>query len=117
MSLALSPAILEAAYDFLRTTPPFKSWKLPPAEEIRFRVMSAKDCRGWHTFNNGEHDIAISRSVIGRTSALMETLAHEMIHVYQINKKSWTKNTEHNAEFWRLAKIICKHHGFDPKLF
>ena len=117
MTLPLSPAILEAAYNYLLATPPFKSWKLPAADEIRFRVASDKGCRGWHTHGSGEHDIAISCAVIGRTAPLMETMAHEMIHVYQAHKGTATKKAEHNAEFHRLAKAVCRRHGFDQKLF
>jgi len=34
MTLPLTPATLTAAYEFLRTTPPFKGWKLPHADEV-----------------------------------------------------------------------------------
>ena len=41
--MKLTPGILEAAYEFLRTTPPFKGWKLPSGVDITFRVIKKLD--------------------------------------------------------------------------
>jgi hypothetical protein len=45
---------------------------------------------------------------------LVETMAHEMIHARQQQARTCTPNTEHNAEFQRLAALVARHHGFDP---
>jgi hypothetical protein len=44
-------------------------------------------------------------------------MAHEMIHQHQQRQRTDTPNTEHNAEFMRLARAVCRHHGWDEKEF
>ncbi len=120
MTLHLTPNILRGAYDFVRTTQPFHRWKLPPGEEVEFRVVAKPDQRGWHTRSltaSSHHVIGISRACIGRTDSLIMVMAHEMVHVRQSARGTETSNTVHNAEFRRLARIVCGHHGFDPLLF
>lgn len=63
-----------------------------------------------------DHAITMSESVIGHWSTLSETMAHEMIHLYQSINKRQTK-TEHNLDFRKLAKEVCREFGFDPRCF
>jgi hypothetical protein len=63
------------------------------------------------------HEVSISQNRVGHTSILMRTVAHEMIHQYQLRAWPETANTEHNAEFVRLAKRVCRVHGRDEKEF
>jgi predicted metal-dependent hydrolase len=44
-------------------------------------------------------------------------MAHEMIHLKQGISKTETPNAVHNAEFWRIAKSVCKRFGWDEKTF
>lgn len=118
MSLRLTPEMLAAAYEFLRTSAPFRGWRLPTADEVEFQVVAARDrhghyCRG----DSAEHRIAISAATVGHTETLMRTVAHEMIHLYQRERRTETANAEHNSEFLRLARFVCLHHGFDPRAF
>jgi len=39
MTLHLTPDMLAGVYEFLRTTEPFKAWKLPHADELGFAVV------------------------------------------------------------------------------
>jgi hypothetical protein len=119
LSLPLTPEILEAAYEFLRCTPPFKGWKLPQGEEVEFVVSRLQDREGDHTTYRGtsDHVIRVSSKRIGHTTSLVVVMAHEMIHAKQAVAKTFTANAEHNAEFRRLATNVCKLHGFDPKTF
>lgn len=115
--MKLTPALLEATYDFLRETPPFRRWGLLPGEEVEFRVIRDRATRGYHRGVRREyHIIGISGACIGRMEALLAVLAHEMIHLYQEEKGTRTR-AQHNAGFHRLAKIVCRHHGYDPLLF
>ena len=43
------------------------------------------------------------------------TMAHEMVHIYNVSKGH--TRSEHGAEFQRCARLVCKHHGFDQKMF
>lgn len=38
--LHLTLEMLEGAYEYLRTTPPFRRWKLPPGADIEFHVTT-----------------------------------------------------------------------------
>jgi len=66
MTLPLTPAVLEAAYAYLRETSPFKGWRLPHARQ-------------------------------------------------EITKTA--RRGGHNKEFHRLARRVCKVHGWDVRLF
>ena len=85
---------------------------MPPSDEMRFRVTRSKDDRGYAI---DTCEIGISSHNIGRTESLMEAMAHEMVHVH-VHARGHTRS-EHGAEFWRCARLVCRHHGFDPKLF
>lgn len=112
MTLPLSPALLEAAYSFLLSTPPFKGWKLPPPEAIKFRVMHHLDCRAQHFLDSDGHVIDISARKVGHTSTLLICLSHEIIHVRQKERGlPWS----HGEGFRHMARQVAKFHGYDPK--
>jgi hypothetical protein len=118
VSLRLTPEMLAAAYDFLRASPPFRGWRLPHPDEIEFHVAATRDRRGHYCRGEGTlHRIAISAATVGHTETLMRTMAHEIIHLYQRERRTETPNAEHNSEFLRLARFVCLHHGFDPRAF
>lgn len=117
MSLVFNSDIMRAAYDYLNETLPFSKWNLPDGEDVEFVVTKSKSDAGWHKIKNGKDYIAASGVCIGRTESLMELIAHEMGHLHQRSIGTETKGVTHNAAFWAIAAEICKHHGFDPKLF
>jgi predicted SprT family Zn-dependent metalloprotease len=108
----ITPDILHAAYEYLRACPPFKRWKLPHADVIEFHVIRHQSTAG--RCHKNPLRIDISHELIKRTHSLMETMAHEMIHLYldRLGVRS-----EHGADFKRCAALVCKHHGFDVALF
>ena len=116
MTLPLSPDILRAAYDYLSTTSPFTRWNLPDSDDVKFIVMRDRNLCGWHEIDRKKHTIAISSHFVGRSLSLIETMAHEMIHVHQVNSGMSTGG-EHNRAFKKLAARVCKIHGFDVKVF
>lgn len=101
---------LPLCYEMLRSTMPFKQWGLPPSTEVEFRVTRERHVLGTHTryVRTDEHIISISNVRVGHMSTLIETMAHEMVHVK-------TRKPEHNKEFYRLWRQVCRYHGFDPK--
>lgn len=116
MTLPLTPDMLHAAYEFLKSTPPFSKWNLPDGEDVTFKVSKRSDSFGRHWIEGDRHVIEASSKLIGHTVTLIELMAHEMIHVHQ-NDVGMTTSGEHNAAFRKLAERVCKVHGFDPKSF
>lgn len=118
--LHLTPEILRAAYEYLRATPPFNRWGLPPADEVEFHVTRHVDRRGdWNCYqkkSGGGHIIRISSVYIGRTDSLMEAMAHEMVHA-RCEILGDKTSAPHGGNFKRLAASVCRRHGFDVRQF
>jgi hypothetical protein len=117
MTLPLDKEILAAAYDFLRTTPPFRTWNLPEAEDVKFKVVRTRRNYGRYLLANGTHTIEVSSGAVGHTTTLMTTLAHEMIHLHEWHANANRTGGEHTAAFKKWAAQVCRVHGFDPKWF
>ncbi|HJR55150.1 MAG TPA: SprT-like domain-containing protein [Rhizomicrobium sp.] len=128
--LHLTPELLEASYEYLRLSPPFRGWNLPEGDQISFRVMGARDryghFRGRHTKARAKarasargvdsfSEIAISAGKVRSTDMLMATMAHEMIHLYQ--DETGSARGHHNPQFLSLAARVCAFHGFDLESF
>jgi hypothetical protein len=116
MTVPLTRDTLAAAYDYLRSTPPFRSWNLPEPEEIVFRVAKTPGLYGWCDHKRGRHVIAVSRQAVGHTMTLFETMAHEMLHLHEA-RAGVRSRSEHGPAFKKWSARICKVHGFDPKRF
>ena len=116
MTLRLTPAMLEAAYEYLRSTPPFRGWRLPHADDVEFRVLNTKDYMALWEKNGTQHRISISDSRVGHTHTLMVAMAHEMVHIRQ-DRDGTEDKQDHNDAFRKHARRICRVHGFDPKEF
>lgn len=120
MKLGLTPDMAAGAYEYLRVSKPYRRWKLPEADDLGFRITRHNDRFGHF---RGEalpgkiRDIAISESKVITNQMLVEVMAHEMIHLYQEIRGTGSNRVQHNAEFKRLARSICRTHGFDPKTF
>ncbi len=116
--MRLTPVLLEAAYVFLRATPPFRRWALPESCDVEFRVSKDREALGSHQLHSrqGHHVITISGVRVSHLMTLMSVTAHEMLHLYQAESGEETKS-EHNADFRRLSKIVCRYHGWDPLEF
>ena len=117
--LTLTPEMLEGAYEYLRVSPPFCSWSLPDADHVSFRVMGARDrfghFRGRIKGMPDLNEIGVSLRAVRSTDLLMATMAHEMIHLYQ--DETGTARGHHNPKFRKLARRVCRIHGFDPESF
>jgi len=119
--LPLTVDSLRAAYEYLRTTPPFSSWNLPEPEDIQMKVARDRHTAAWHTCcrtgRGRKHTIAVSVKYVGRTEALMATMAHEAIHLHMSLTGMDRGRGEHSAAFHKIAGDVCRIHGFDPKAF
>ncbi len=114
MTLPITPALLRATYDFLRVTPPFKSWGLPPGEDVVFKVTRSRNTHGDHLLHNGVHTIRVSCIKVGYTAVLISLMAHEMVHA--VCDLEGVRSA-HGKAFKRRAAAVCRYHGFDPMEF
>lgn len=122
MSLRLTPATLEGAYEYLRTTAPFNKWRLPEADGIAFEVTGHDDRYGhhqsWPSRSRKHEVIAISNTNTKTSAALIETMAHEMCHLQSRILFGYRKRGQgHGPRFRELARAVCRNHGFDLKTF
>jgi hypothetical protein len=111
--MRLKPHILEACYSFLRCTPPFSGWHMPEADDVQFHVtrfghMADYGCEP------GEHVIRISERRVELTNTLVQTMAHEMVHLY-LTESGQPGATEHGIAFTKAWKTVCRNHGWDRK--
>lgn len=118
MRLHITPAMVEGAYELLRSTPPFKRWKLPTSDELGFKVTAQADRYGH--YNDGKPQghwphIAISVAHVKDLTTLLEVIAHEMCHIRQ--GQLGRNVADHGLVFKRLAKQVCKRHGFKQETF
>lgn len=127
MALHLTPALLEATYELLRLTPPFRAWHLPDADEVEFHAVSIKGVAQAEHYILGNsttrlkdktehHVIRLNPKRHHTLQAVMMTLAHEMCHMREYELGNRVTGC-HGAKFDELAKLVCKHHGFDRGQF
>mgnify|MGYP001599110737 CR=1 FL=1 len=111
----LTPSVLKASYEYLKACPPFSRWGLPDGDSIEWHVINKKDIDGFCTeFKKGAYRIEINANKIKATETLMATMAHEMVHIRLFMQEV---KALHGYEFKRLAKMVCKEHGFREELF
>ena len=120
MSLPLTPDTMAAAYDLLKTTPPFVNKKLPDSDDVVFKVSRMLGETGHYQRDGLDHIISASERAIGTMDSLLQLIGHEMIHMWlEITgkeSKSPSPNV-HNTAFRRYAAQFCKAHGYDLKAF
>lgn len=118
MSLHLTPMMLEASYELLRTTPPFNKWKLPEADDVEFHVHRVPGCYGDLRINHASKTYIIRMSFkhLRDVTHMLATMAHEMCHMRQ-HLLEPNRPVAHGPKFKRLAAQVCRHHGFDAATF
>jgi len=103
-------------YDMLHVTKPFVSWNLPDSEDVKFVVYNSLANRAEHQFWNDRHTIWVSKRHNKRLDDVIMVMAHEMIHVFE-EHVGISCGHEHSDAFWKLAKQVCRIHGFDYDKF
>jgi hypothetical protein len=113
MAVKITPDILRHAFEFLAATEPFCRWSLPDADDVDFRVGRSQTVFGWMDWATGKRPvICLSQPLHYHTNSIMETMAHEMIHLYLRDVKA-DKGAPHGAPFRKLAAQVCRVHGWD----
>lgn len=119
MTFPLTPEVLAAAYDFVVATEPFCRWNLPDSDDVKFRVIGSRKVFATYHWE-GRHVISVSSRAVGHAATLVEKMCHEVIHLHLeatgMESRSNDPNV-HNAAFRKLAAVVCRTHGYDPKGF
>lgn len=114
--LTLTPEVVEAIYELLRLTAPFKSWRLPHADDISFHVTGHTDRHADSTCTVKKgHTIRVSSAICHTLRSTIEAVAHEMCHLRQWSLGARREN--HGPVFNKLASQVCKAHGFERGTF
>ncbi len=115
--MILTPAILRATYALLDECRPFYKWNLPDADDVVFKVDRSKKACGSYTKYKHGHLITVSSRLHGRVGNLIETMAHEMIHLHVWSHPGTSRGAEHNPAWRRYATEVCNELGFDRTMF
>lgn len=119
MTLPLTPEMLAAAYDFLRTTPPFDKWSLPESDDVKFMVSRSRKWFARYRWDGNRHTVEVSGNAVAYSDTLISKLSHEMIHMHleELGMEGRGGPNTHSGAFRSLADEVCKAHGWDPKAF
>lgn len=102
------------AYVFLKSHSPFNEYITIPSHEVKFVVTRSEMRMG--EYDVDPHTIMVSSKSCANWNDVLETIAHEMVHMI-CELKDHANHHEHDYHFKRIAKRVCKHWGFDPKTF
>lgn len=114
--LAVTPEHVAAVYDCLRAFEPFRSMRLPAADEVEFHVRQRRDIHAEYVFVGDAHSITVSSKLIGSFDELCKVVAHEMIHLAQFETGCYTR-AEHNSAFVQAARRVCSKMVWDTNAF
>ena len=117
--LHITPEMLEAAYELLRTTPPFRGWKLPHADDVQFHVASYTDgfADARYDMTKKQYVIRVSRRTCKQLGTIIVAVAHEMCHIAEAQRAGKGGRAEHGKAFQRLADSVCRYHHVDRGAF
>lgn len=108
--------LLAACYNLLLETPPFNRWVLPPAHEVRFDVAALRGAVADYEYKEGVHILRASSRYVSQIQTLLPYVAHEIVHM-RVTLKHPKERGHHGANWKRLARLVCKHHGWDERHF
>lgn len=112
--MTLTPSKLAAVYDCLRAFPPYRGWRLPESDGVVFGVSLSLDAFGTYERCRGKPRIEISALMVNDWQTLVETMAHEMIHLRQCRAG---RAVDHDAEWQRIATRVCREFGWKREGF
>lgn len=113
----ITPQHVAAVYEMLRQLEPFDAWSLPEADLIEFRTDMRRNVVGEHNYRARKRQaplIRVSLACNGHLLTLMQTVAHEMVHLAQIVNG---EREGHQETFIKRTAAVCKEFGWDEKAF
>src|ERR1700694_1731007 len=105
MTLPLTAEMLEACYEFLKTTPPFRDWNMPDGEDVKFIIRKTNDTFAQYRWDGKRHTISASANAVGHTATLVRVMSHELIHLHleSTGMESRGSANTHNRAFRKFA--------------
>jgi hypothetical protein len=112
----VTPARLRAIYTMLLHMPPFIRWQMPHPDTVKFYLVHDPKINGEYSH---PHRIGINPETCSDLPHIERVMAHEMVHMRQelIGRRPATKDDQHNREFYRLARIVCRNLGYASENF
>lgn len=114
--LRITPHHVEAVYECLRAFEPFTSLPLPAAEAVEFVVQQRSDIYAQYAHTGRDHQIKVSSALIGSFETLVQTVAHEMLHLAQVEEGTDSRS-QHNERWRTLARKVCRSMVWDERAF
>jgi len=110
---------IRAVYKMLCEFPPFNRWRLPDASVVKFQLIQSLLSEGEYNCDEGKHSIGVNPHLIHKTDYLLYVIAHEMAHMKQeLNgRRPGSKDEQHNREFYRIKRLVCRDLGLDVERF
>ena len=105
---------LVAAYEYLAQLKPFSGWKIPSSDRVDFVVTRSKAEMG--SYDGDPHTIRVSSHYCKTQQDVLETVAHEMVHVH-LERSDNSTHYKHCKAFKKAAKAICRQFGWSEKKF
>ena len=112
--MKITPRYLATMYYMLAALPPFNRFKLPSEHEVDFKINRSSMLLG--SYDVDPHLIIISRVACHDYKEVMETLAHEMVHL-ALEQRGASDHSDHDSAFNCLAAEVCTIWGWDFKEF
>ena len=110
--MKITPSLCYDIYHMLQFSSAMSTWILPSSEVVDFVVQSKleEDCCAWVESNGEEYYVKISKFENPTLPILIETIAHEMIHIrrHLAGDKSWDL---HDKKFDKMCLHLNKHLG------
>lgn len=92
-----------------------QKFQIEPTIEIKFKLMSTDINYGYCvSLDNNEHEITIKRTL--KMREMLQTLAHELVHVKQYYNGELTQESNIDIEYWDRPSEI-EAHGREIGLF
>ncbi len=105
---------LSKIYDLLVVLPPFKSLNLPCSATVAFEVNRSRMMQG--EYDGDPHTIKVSSFFCETWNDVIETVAHEMVHLV-CERSGHHNHPDHDKQFRKLAREVCKQFGWKVESF
>jgi Zn-dependent peptidase ImmA (M78 family) len=94
--------------------PPFCLWKLPDEYRLDFKVTKSKMVMG--SYEPDPHTITISSIQNSNFQQVIETMAHEMVHL-KLERDGDDGHADHSQTWKETSELVCQFFGWKKESF